>query len=106
MRAPGIPQVTANFFVEYKFKNGFGVGLGPQIIGRQYANDQDTLHIPAEYSLDGYLFYRQKRWDVRVNVRNLADQRLIDTIDVSFAGNDMIFVREPISASVTFRLHL
>ena len=106
MRAPGIPQLTANFFVEYKFANGFGAGVGPQIIGRQYANDQDTLHIPGEYSLDGYIFYQRKRWDVRVNFRNLANQRLIDTIDVSFAGNDMIFVREPISASLTFRLHL
>ena len=106
MRAPGIPQLTANFFIEYKFANGFGAGLGPQIIGRQYANDQDTLHIPGEYSLDGYLFYQRKRWDVRVNIRNLANQRLVDTIDVSFAGNDTIFVRQPISASLTFRLHL
>ena len=105
IRAPGIPQVTANLFVEYKFQSGFGIGAGPQIVGRQYANDQDTLHIPGEYSLDGYLFYKTKRWDVRVNVRNMTDQRLLDTIDVSFAGNDQIFVRSPISASITFRLH-
>jgi iron complex outermembrane receptor protein len=105
MRAPGIPQLTANLFVDYKFANGFGIGLGPQIVGKQYANDQDTLHIPAEYSLDGYLIYKQKRWDVRVNVRNITNQRLLDTIDVSFAGNDQIFVRAPISASITLRLH-
>jgi outer membrane receptor protein involved in Fe transport len=105
MRAPGIPQVTANFFVEYKFPDGFGFGLGPQIVGRQYANDQDTLHIPGQYSLDGYLFYKAKRWDVRVNVRNMTNQRLVDTIDVSFAGNDQIFVRAPVSASLTLRFH-
>jgi len=106
MRAPGIPQMTANFFAEYKFTNGFGIGLGPQIVGVQDANDQDTLHIPAEYSLNGYVFYHQKRWDVRINVNNMTNQRLLDTIDVSFAGNDQIFVRQPISASLTFRLHL
>jgi len=98
--------LTANFFAEYKFTNGFGIGLGPQIVGVQDANDQDTLHIPAEYSLNGYVFYHQKRWDVRINVNNMTNQRLLDTIDVSFAGNDQIFVRQPISASLTFRLHL
>ncbi|HZZ58745.1 MAG TPA: TonB-dependent receptor plug domain-containing protein [Opitutaceae bacterium] len=106
MRAPGIPQFMANLFVEYKFPHGFGIGLGPQILGRQYADDEEALHIPSEYELDGYLFYRQKRWDVRVNVRNITNQRLLDPIDVTFAGNDEIFVREPISASVTIRWHL
>jgi outer membrane receptor protein involved in Fe transport len=106
MRAPGIPQVQANFFVQYTFANGFGIGAGPQIIGRQYANDQDTLHIPGEYELDGYAFYKYKRWDVRLNVHNILDERLLDPIDVSFAGNDTVYVRPPISASITIRYHL
>jgi outer membrane receptor protein involved in Fe transport len=105
MRAPGIPQVQANFFMVYKHPSGFGFGIGPQIIGRQYANDQDTLHIPGEYELDGYVFYAVKQWEVRINGTNLTNARLLDPIDVSFAGNDTIFVRKPISASVTFRYH-
>jgi outer membrane receptor protein involved in Fe transport len=95
----------ANFFIVYKFGAHFGIGAGPQIIGREYANDQDTLHIPGEYSLDGYVFYQRKHWDVRLNAKNLTDQRLLDPIDVTFAGNDLIFVRQPISLSLTFRLH-
>ena len=106
IRAPGVPQVLANAFVEYKFPSGFGFGVGPRINGQQPANDQDTLHIPGEYELDGYLFYREKRWDVRVNVTNLTNNRLLDPIDVTFAGNDQVYVRQPISASITFRLHL
>jgi outer membrane receptor protein involved in Fe transport len=105
MRTPGVPQAQANFFVVYKHPSGFGVGMGPQIIGRQYANDQDTLHIPGEYELDGYVFYGQKTWDVRVNVTNITNARILDPIDVTFAGNDTIFVRKPISASITFRYH-
>jgi iron complex outermembrane recepter protein len=105
MRAPGIPQLMANFFVDYKFATYFGVGAGPQIIGREYANDQDTLHIPGEYSLDGFVSYRRKHWDVRLNIKNITNQRLLDPVDVTFAGNDLVFVREPISASLTFRLH-
>jgi outer membrane receptor for monomeric catechols len=104
-RAPGIPQVQANAFAEYKSPMGWGIGAGPQFIGRQYANDQDTLHIPGEYEMDGYIFYGQKRWDVRVNVKNMFDHRLLDPIDVTFAGTDTIFVRPPISASITYRYH-
>ena len=47
MRAPGIPQLQANAFAEYSDPSGWGIGMGPQFIGRQYANDQDTLYIPA-----------------------------------------------------------
>ena len=106
MKAPGVPSFLANVFIDYKLPNGFGFGLGPQIIGKQNANDQGTLVIPAEYQLDGYLYYRQKRWDARINITNITNKRILDPIDVSFAGNDVIFVRKPISASLTVRLHL
>jgi hypothetical protein len=103
MRAPGIPQIQANAFAEYTNPMGWGIGLGPQFIGRQYANMQDTLYIPPEVELDGYVFYGMKKWDVRVNVKNILNQRLVDPIDVSFAGNSLIFVRPPITASLTLR---
>jgi hypothetical protein len=41
-----------------------------------------------------------------VNIKNMTNARLLDPIDVSFAGNDTIFVRPPISASLTVRIHL
>ena len=46
-----------------------------------------------------------KRWDLRLNITNLLSNRVLDPIDVSFAGNDVIYVRAPISASMTLRLH-
>jgi outer membrane receptor protein involved in Fe transport len=106
MRAPGVPAVIANLFITYKFPHGFGAGIGPNFIGHQYANDEDTLHFPSEYQVDGYITYvPSKRWDVRFNVTNLFNARLMDPIDVSFEGNDSEFVRPPISASLTIRLH-
>jgi len=105
MRAPGIPQIQANFFLVYTSPWGISAGVGPQIQGRQYANDQETLHIPTEAEWDAYLSYGQKKWDVRLNIKNLLNQRILDPIDVSFAGNDVVYVRPPITASVTFRYH-
>jgi outer membrane receptor for monomeric catechols len=104
MKAPGVPQVLGNFFVQYSFQSGFGFGLGPQFQGRQYADDQDALYIPAEYELDGFLFYRRKSWDATVNIKNMTNNRILDPIDVTFAGNDAIYVRPPITASLTIRL--
>ena len=105
MRSPGIPQVEANAFVEYTSPLGWGAGVGPQYIGKQYANDQDTLYIPPETEFDGFIFYGHKTWEVRVNVKNMLNSRLLDPIDVSFAGNDLIYVRPPITASITLKLH-
>jgi outer membrane receptor protein involved in Fe transport len=103
MRAPGIPQFQANAFLVYTSPMGWGIGIGPQIQGKQYANDQETLHIPTEEEWDGYIFYGVKTWDVRLNIKNVLNQRVLDPIDVSFAGNDTIYVRPPITASVTIR---
>ena len=105
MRAPGIPQLQANAFAEYHNPSGWGAGVGPQFVGRQYANDQDTLYIPPEVEFDGYVFYGQRNWDIRINVKNMLNARLLDPIDVSYAGNSLIYVRPPISASITLRLH-
>jgi len=103
VRAPGVPVVLANAFVQYQLPSGLGIGVGPQIQGAQPANYQETLHIPGQCEWDGFVFYRQPRWDVQVNVKNILNQRLLDQIDATFAGNDQIFVRMPISASLTIR---
>jgi outer membrane receptor for monomeric catechols len=106
MRAPGVPAVIANAFLAYKLPYGFGIGIGPNFIGHQFANDEDTLHFPSECQVDGYITYApSKRWDVRLNVTNILNSRLMDPIDVSFEGNDSEFVRPPISASITLRAH-
>jgi outer membrane receptor protein involved in Fe transport len=66
---------------------------------------RESLHIPGEVEYDGYVFYGRRTWDVRVNVKNITNKRLLDPIAVSFAGNDLIYVRPPIEASLTVRFH-
>jgi iron complex outermembrane recepter protein len=105
-RAPGVPSLLGNLFVDYKFGRGFDIGGGPNFIGRQNQDDEGLLHIPSEYQIDAYIAYAPtKKWDVRLNITNLTNNRILDPIDTSFAGNDVIYVRAPISASMTIRLH-
>lgn len=106
-RAPGVPCLLGNLFVDYKLPYGLDIGGGPNFIGRQNQDDEGLLHIPSEYELDAYIAYApSKKWDVRVNVTNLTNNRILDPIDTSFAGNDVIYVRAPISVSLTIRVHL
>ena len=96
----------ANAFVDYHLTRSWGFGIGPSFIGRQNQDDEGLLHIPGEYEVDGYVtFSPSKRWDVRLNVTNLTNNRIEDPIDTSFAGNDVIYVRAPIALSATVRLH-
>ncbi len=105
-RAPGVPSVLGNLFIDYKLPWGLDIGGGPNFIGRQNQDDEGLLHIPSEYEVDAYLGYvPSRRWDVRLNVTNLTNNRILDPIDTSFAGNDVIYVRAPISASLTIRVH-
>jgi hypothetical protein len=105
IRAPGVPGFMANAFVTYRLPSGFGAGFGPQIQGRQNANDEATLVIPAQVEYNGFLFYKTKRWEVQLNVKNIFNKLLYDPVDVTFAGNDTILPRTPITASMTFRRH-
>jgi outer membrane receptor protein involved in Fe transport len=107
IRAAGVPAVLGNLFVDYKLPYGFDIGGGPNFIGRQNQDDEGLLHIPSEYEVDAYIAYApSKRWDARVNITNLTNNRILDPIDTSFAGNDVIYVRAPVSASITIRVHL
>jgi outer membrane receptor protein involved in Fe transport len=107
IRAAGVPAVLWNVFLDYHITPWLGVGVGPNFIGRQNQDDEGLLHIPSEYEMDGYItFTPSKRWDLRLNITNLTNQRVLDPIDTSFAGNDVIYVRAPIAASITIRAHM
>jgi iron complex outermembrane recepter protein len=105
IKAAGVPSVLWSVFVDYKVGH-WDFGAGPNYIGRQNQDDEGLLHIPSEYELDGYIAYAPtKKWDIRVNINNITNQRVLDPIDTSFAGNDVIYVRAPINAALTIRLH-
>ena len=82
MRAPGVPRVLANAFAVYHAPGtGWGIGMGPQFEGRQNANMQGTLYIPPQMELNGFIFYDTRNWNVRLNVKNILNARLVDPID-------------------------
>jgi outer membrane receptor for monomeric catechols len=103
IRSPGVPQLMGNAFVKYDFDSGWAIGAGPMFQGQMNANDEGTLIIRKQAEWDGFVSYHTKRYSVQVSVKNFTNARLYDPIDVTFAGNDEIMPRPPITSSVTFR---
>ncbi len=102
------PHVLLNAYASYEFDNGFGFSFGPQIQGSQRANyslDGYDLKIPAQYVINASIFYRKSRWEVRLNLDNITDQKNWTAIDPDFAGNDVIFPQLPfhITGLIKFR---
>jgi iron complex outermembrane receptor protein len=105
IRAASVPQIMFNSYLTYQFDNGLGVSFGPQVTGEQWQNQEGSLRIPAQYTINAFIFYKQPRWEVQVNFMNLTDERNWTSIDPSFAGNDVIYPEPPlrISGQVKFK---
>lgn len=103
LRAASVPRVMFNAYLTYQFDNGFGASLGPQVTGEQWQDQLGTLRIPAQFTINAFLFYRRPRWDVQVNFFNITDERNWTSIDPSFAGNDVIYPEQPFRVSGQIR---
>lgn len=74
-RIPGLSRWVVNGSFSYTGDTGFGGGLGGSWQGRQPGNLLDEYHLPAQVFLNAFLFYRQPRWEVNVDLLNLLDRR-------------------------------
>jgi iron complex outermembrane recepter protein len=99
----GKPDFLFNAYATYMLDCGLGLSVGPQVTGEIKQNYQGTLKIPAQVTWNAVLFYKQKDWEVQLNVYNFTDERNFTPTD-NFAANDLIFPDKPLSADLTFKL--
>ena len=79
------------------------MSIGPQVTGEIYENPQKTLKIPAQVTWNASIFFKQKNWEVYLNLYNFTDERNWTPTD-PFAQNDLIFPNEPFNAELTVKL--
>jgi len=101
---PGTPKIYFNAYAVYKFSNGFGVGIGPQVTGQQNADISGSLKIPAQYTLNAEIFYRQPHWEFQVNFFNITNRNNWTVIDPTFTGNDVILEQMPFHVTASIKL--
>jgi len=83
-QANAVPENQFSVWTDYRFAQGFKVGLGARYFGSTYgANSASAEKIPAYTLVDALVGYDFGRWSVALNARNLADKTYVATCDGS-----------------------
>lgn len=102
-RPAGVPKYMGALWANLEFPapaGRWGGGLGVRRRGLIYANNANTLAVPAYTVADAALYYRAAGSDIRIDVRNLFDRDYY-----RYALPRGAFPGEPRTVSVTVRFN-
>jgi iron complex outermembrane recepter protein len=101
----GYPHFLVNAFATYVLPCGLGASLGIQAETSQHVDFDNAVTIPSQYQLNASIFFRQPRWEVRLTITNLTDQRNWTVTDGILEGNDLVVLNRPfaVSGRITIR---
>ena len=91
----GFSKVMLNGSVRYRLESGYGAGLNAQWQSRQRGNLDNQWHLPAQYTLNGSLFYEAKRWSANLDLLNLTGQRNWIHNGDAYTASELIFPELP-----------
>lgn len=91
----GFSKVMLNGSVRYRCESGFGAGLNVQWQSWQRGNLDNQWHIPAQYTLNGSLFYEAKRWSANLDLLNLTGERNWIHNGDAYTASELIFPELP-----------
>jgi iron complex outermembrane receptor protein len=73
-----VPELMASASVDYTLRgdwyDGVTVGAGVRYIGSSWADNQNTIKVPAVALVDAKIGYKKDNWGVDLNVTNLFDK--------------------------------
>jgi hypothetical protein len=72
---PGLPKTSVNGYVDYKFTKNVGAQAAFWLTGPWYTDLNKTVRIPTEHNVDLHLYYRDEKFDARISVLNITDQK-------------------------------
>ncbi len=75
MKVSGLPQHSVNGLLSYSFENGFAFSTDAQITSAMNNNYAGTLVIPTQFNIDASVSYHIKKWDYRVSVGNVTNEK-------------------------------
>jgi len=97
------PRHSASLWSTYRLTPAWEAGGGVTYLSDRYASDTDVVSTGSYSRIDATLAYRQPRYDVRLNLINLADRRdFISTIG-SDGGRSVPAIGRTAQVTVTYR---
>ena len=67
------PRDSATLWTTYTINKTYEIGGGATYMGLRYANNTDTVIVPAYVRFDATAAYKQEKYDIRLNLYNLTD---------------------------------
>ncbi len=98
------PRDSASLWTTYTIKDTYEIGGGPTYIGWRYANNTDQTVVPPFTRFDMTAAYKQKAYDVRLNIFNLFNIVYYDQIIASDGGR--VVPGSGLTAMLTLNYHL
>ncbi|MDB5819832.1 MAG: TonB-dependent siderophore receptor [Rhizobacter sp.] len=98
------PKNSATLWTTYGFAPHWEVGGGAVFQSSRYANNTNLVQVSSYTRWDGTLAYRQKDWDIRLNLFNLANKYYYDALITSDGGRAVPGTGR--SAMLTFAYHI
>ncbi|MDB5489419.1 MAG: outer rane receptor, TonB-dependent [Reyranella sp.] len=80
------PNDSGNIWTTYTIKETYELGGGVFYVGQRYANNTNTVVVPAYARIDLTAAYKQPTYDVRLNIINLLDTKYYDAVIASDGG--------------------
>lgn len=105
-KTPGVPEHTFNFLIQYQHPSGFGGNLGVVVTSKynlgydsQFSVTEDysgaginhvgTVVIPWQYTVNASLFYKQPKWEAKLQFFNITDQRNFSPVNAIYANDEV-----------------
>ncbi len=80
------PRDSGNIWTTYTINQTWEIGGGAFYVGQRYANNQNTVSVPAYVRFDMTAAYLQPKYDIRLNVQNLTNTMYYDSLMASDGG--------------------
>ena len=80
------PRDSATIWSTYTINEKYEFGGGVTYVGSRYANNTNTVEVPAYARIDLTAAYRQPTYDVRLNIFNLANTMYYEQVIASDGG--------------------
>lgn len=88
-----VPEQQGSFHLDYSFRDkvldgalkGIKLGAGVRYVGSSWADNADTLKVPAATVYDTNIGYSDERWGVDLYVHNLLDKTYVASCQTAYS---------------------
>lgn len=103
-RLPSLPLWLFNAYSSYMLPSGLGLSTTVNLQGEQNIDLFGIVKIPNQHTINAAIFYKQSRWEARVDFLNLTDEFNWRAPASPFTGADLITRELPFHVQASFKL--